>query len=134
MTHFGPSGVVQEGYAYNNAVFPHLPIAVTNAVGEVRTNYYDAQYRLSTVTVPATGLRTTYNYAATNQNLSSVVASVSGTPLSTNSYTWSNGRMATSTDSRGLTVNYTWDGLGRPLTQVYRVLSARVREGGWWRG
>lgn len=111
--HTRPDGVTDVGYAYDQANQPHLPIRMTNALGEITTYAYltDGTHRLSTRQTPA-ALLSTHTYG-TDKRLASVVDSISGTPLRTNSYTWRYGNLWTQTDPRALTVTYTYDYLNR---------------------
>ncbi len=90
----------------------------TNAVGEVTTFDYDSFRRLSTRQTHA-GLLLTYTYNATDKRLQTVVDTVSGVPVRTNSYTWLNGYLRTHTDARGFTRTFDFDFLGRPTQITY---------------
>lgn len=93
----------------------HQPLHFTNALSEVTTYTYDGSKRLSTVTTPA-GLLSTYTYGSDGYP-NHVIDSISGTPLRTNGWSWSNAQLATSTNEMGLKLSYTWDALNR-VTQI----------------
>jgi YD repeat-containing protein len=112
--HIGPDAVTVAGYAYD-AAHPHLPIRMTNAVGEVTAYTYDAQHRLQTVQRPS-GLLSTYSYSQ-DAYLASVVDSAGGVTVRTNRFTWLNGQLYTHIDARNLTRTFTWDALRR-LTRL----------------
>lgn len=114
--HRGPDGAIEAGYSYD-AAHPHLPVAVTNAVGEITRYYYDSAQRLIGVARPS-GLNST-NLFGQNDFLQYAIDFMGTTPLRTNSYTWSNGQVLTHTDPRGLTLTYTRDALGRPTRIDY---------------
>jgi len=116
ITHIGPDGNILSGYAYDSN-HPHLPVAITNALGEVTRYFYDTAqngHRLLGVS-QLSGLAST-NYYSGNW-LASTIDFLGTTPLRTNSYTWQDGRVRTHTDPRGLTLTFTQDNLGR-LTRI----------------
>jgi YD repeat-containing protein len=112
------SGNVVRSYTLHGT-YPHTYASMTEypAAGvPYTTSYtYDFSVRLLTLTTPA-GLLSTYTYG-TDGYVVSIVDSISGTPLRTNSYTWLHGDQRTHTDPRGLTRTFTHDGLGR-LTRI----------------
>jgi len=114
LLHVGPDGHREVGYAYDVA-HPHQPVRLTNAVGEVTFFTYNAARQLTSITTPANEV-TTHTYDANHRRLRTVVSHLS-TPISTNQFTWSGGRLRTHTDPRGFTLTNTWDALGR-LTRV----------------
>ncbi|MHB8521579.1 MAG: RHS repeat-associated core domain-containing protein [Limisphaerales bacterium] len=112
---YGPNNELLKGLGYNSY---HEVLAETNAVGDATTYTYEtsAPYRLLTLQTPAQ-LHSTYSYDPTSGRLTSVVDSISGTPLRTNSYTWLNDDIETQTDPRGMTRTFTVDALHR-TTQI----------------
>ncbi|MGC8990757.1 MAG: hypothetical protein ACP5MD_11580, partial [Verrucomicrobiia bacterium] len=116
LAHIGPDGQVVSGYTYDSN-HPHLPVAITNAIGEVTRYYYDSAangHRLLGI-AHASGLAST-NYYSGNW-LACTVDLLGSSPFRTNSYTWQDGRVRTQTDARGLTRTFTTDNLGR-LTRI----------------
>ena len=115
--HIGPDNVTDLGYGYDQVNHPHLPLRMTNALQEVTTYTYmtDGTQRLSQQQTAA-GLLSTYTYG-TDKWIQTIVDSISGTPLRTNSFTWLNGNLRNFTDARGLTTTNTFDKLNR-LTEV----------------
>ncbi|MCZ7636841.1 MAG: cysteine peptidase family C39 domain-containing protein [Verrucomicrobia bacterium] len=116
VTRYGPGEEFEAGFAYDQA-HPHLPVAMTNALGEVTRYYYDSaqnKHRLLGVSHP-TGLASTNTYSGAW--LQSTREFLGTAPLSTNTFTWLNGYLRTHADSRGLTRTFTRDSLGR-LTRV----------------
>lgn len=113
---YGPGDDLEAGFTYD-ASHPHLPVAATNAVGEITRYYYDTAqngHRLLGM-AHASGLATTNLY--TGAWLERTVDFLGATPLRTNLYTWLDGRVRTHTDPRGLTLTHTHDALGR-LTRL----------------
>jgi RHS repeat-associated protein len=111
-----PESHTLASYTYNSR---HEVLTETHYANDsasfTTTTTYDTQGRTSTRTTPA-GVLSTYSYGSDNY-LANVVDTISGTPLRTNSFTWTSGYVQTQTDSRGLTRTFTRDGLNR-LTQV----------------
>jgi YD repeat-containing protein len=99
-------------WGYSN----HRPSYFTNALGEVTTYSFDGtSHLLTSLTTPA-GLVSIYTYGADGY-LNHVIESISGTPLRTNGWSWSNAQLATTTNALGLKLSYTWDSINR-LTQI----------------
>ena len=116
VTRYGPGEEFEAGFAYDQA-HPHLPVAVTNALGEVTRYYYDSaqnNHRLLGVSYP-TGLASSNTYSGAW--LESTRELFGTNVLSTSTFTWLNGYLRTHTDPRGLTRTFTRDSLGR-LTRV----------------
>ncbi|NMD20229.1 MAG: hypothetical protein GYA76_08160, partial [Verrucomicrobia bacterium] len=116
VAHFGPDGLLKSGYAYDPNI-PHLPVAQTNALGEVTRFFYDSVHngrRLLGVAYPS-GLALTNVYDGAW--LQDEVMLIGTNPLRTNRYTWLNGYVLTHQDPRGLTRTFTHDALGR-LTRI----------------
>jgi YD repeat-containing protein len=119
VAHYGPGEEFEAGYAYD-ANHPHLPVAVTNALGEVTRYYYDAAngHRLLGVAHPNNlSLSNYYSGAWLAHTVEYQGAPLPDNARRTNSFTWLNGLLRTHTDPRGLTRTYTHDALGR-LTRV----------------
>lgn len=116
---FGPSGgdKLISGFGYDGS-HPHLPTSVTNALNEVSTTTYDTAHRIVTHTT-ASGMVSSNSYGGDGFLAKTVVYESGIGPVSTNAYTWSNGRILTQTDPRGLTVTNTWDYLGRITKREY---------------
>ena len=81
----------------------------------VCVNEYNASQQLTKVTRP-TGLITEFSYG-TNGFLATAVDGNDTQSFRTNSHTWTNGLLLTTTDARGLVTTNSWDALGR-LTSV----------------
>jgi YD repeat-containing protein len=113
----GPYSELIFGYGLH-PTYPDQIKYMTNAVGEVTTFEYDAFRRLTTKLTHA-GLLSTYTYSGTTKRLATVVDSIAGSPLRTNSYTWLNGYPRTHTDPNGLTRTFTYDFLGRLSQTAY---------------
>lgn len=85
----------------------HQILTNWNALNEMTVFTYDTSNRLSSVTRPG-GLVTTNIYGSDKY-----VSQMIDVGIATNSFTWENGLVATHTDTRGLTVNNSWDALQR---------------------
>jgi RHS repeat-associated protein len=115
--HVGPYGELMYGKALHPTYSDQVKY-VTNALNEVTTMDYDSSRRVTTRLTPA-GLLSTYTYDGTTKRLQSLVDSISGTPLRTNSFTWLNGYLRTHTDPRGLVRTFDYDFLGRLVKIAY---------------
>src|SRR5262249_239121 len=91
----------------------HLLRTNWNALDERTVFTYDGSNRLTSVTRPS-GWRTTNTYDS-NSRLSTAIDLDTNGPVyfRTNSFTWANGLLASHTDPRGLTINYSYDALNR---------------------
>ncbi len=122
--HVGPSGELVYGYALHPTYVDQVQY-MTNAVGGVTTNEFDANRRLTWRQTPA-GLLSTYTYDGTSYRLLKVVDSISGTAVRTNNYTWLNGYVRTHTDPYNMTRTFDYDLLGRLTTTTYPDSSTEV--------
>jgi YD repeat-containing protein len=100
----------QYGYSTNNQV-----IAFTNALNEVTTYSYSTNRNLTGIAYPQ-GLQLAATLSTSGFVTDLAWKDTNNPTLATYAFTWSNGKIASVTDPRGLTVNNTWDNLGR-LTQ-----------------
>ncbi len=91
-----------------------IPIAtlITNAIGYVTTITCNGNNQVTSVRSPA-GLTTTNIYDATGFLTKTVDLQISRT----NSFTYTNGLIATWQNERGLTTTFTWDKLNRMVSQ-----------------
>ena len=103
------SGGETNSYAYNAN---NQLTAATNAIGEVTCYTYDAQGRRSSITRP-NGLTSTNIYYATGLFTNFVEKFIVLGINQTNSYTYTNNLVWTSTDERGRTVTNLYDSLQR---------------------
>ena len=109
--------------AATNALGVQASSNVYNAFHEVLTNYnalsemtvytYDTSNRLTSITSP-NGLVTTNIYGSDDFLAQEIVVG-----FSTNSYTYADALILTSTDARGLTTTNTWDALNRLTSTKY---------------
>ena len=108
------NGSIESSSTYNEF---HQAVSSRNGLDEETTYAYNANRQLTNRAAPS-GLILTYAYDG-NGFPATVVERSATAGFSTNSYTWSNGRLATSTSERAVTVSYAWDVLGRLLKKTY---------------
>ncbi len=123
--HTGPDGAVDK-WGYNSY---HQPLYHTNALGGITSYTYNGNRQLASVTSPS-GLVTTHTYNGSTFALEKSVESISGTPISTNTFARYPGQTyiraglngvnvtnattwLVTTDPRGLVVTNIIDSLGR---------------------
>ena len=117
LRHVGADGNLHVGYAFTNT-YPHRPIRMTNAVGEVTSYTYNANALLTGEVHPGGDAWTT-NYYDANGHLISTIDFAGVTSIRTNSLSCENNRVKVLTDARGLSRTNTFDGLGRLLKRAY---------------
>jgi RHS repeat-associated protein len=111
----GPLNETVAGFSYTNN---HCILTATNAVGYVTTYTYDSQYRLTSVTTPAS-LTTTNIYFSTGTNTNWVQQRIDIQIHRTNSYVYANDLVLIQTNELGLVVTNIWDNLQRLTSTTY---------------
>ncbi len=98
---------------------------LTNGVGIDPYTYYTYNAsQLVTNKLSPTGLQTEYQY--TNGFLSKTIDYSGTNALRTNSFTYTAGQLTSFTDERGLTTDYTYDALRRPVTTRWSIDSTGI--------
>jgi RHS repeat-associated protein len=133
----GPNGeqVVSNYFAIGNTT--HQPDASYDALNQATTYTYNGFGQLTSVKSPA-GLTTTNIYVSGGDSANRLATNIDLEIFRTNSYTWSQGLVATHTDARQLTTTDYWDKLqrlvaiafpdGSTISNVYTALDVTARK------
>src|SRR6185436_3741909 len=114
--HVGPAGEQVVSNYFNNAY--HQPDASYDALNQATLFTYNASRQLTKIVRPS-GLTTTNIYLSGGSNPGRLDKTIDIEIARTNSYTYSNGLIASHTDERGLTTTSYWDSLQRLVGVAY---------------
>jgi RHS repeat-associated protein len=118
LQHIGPRGeqVVSNYFAASNTF--HQPDASYDALTQATLYTYNSYGQVTSLKTPA-GLTTTNTFYPSGDSVNRLSTTADIEILRTNSYTYTNGLVATHTDARGLTTTSYWDKLQRTVGMAY---------------